>query len=317
MPKTNKLLYNQACLFHTNLSGVQPALVTNNLTNCKVRDLSSFFSQNPSLQLDTMDFGLGVISTIGNEMLDACSAGNLPKLEKLLDGTELSRGLGVEVRCYILESEQPTIYELLLTAIKSRRTTVVTFLLERYPDFPLSQLTELFHAILDNADTDTLRACLVHQPRWATSSVDYGMRCFITDACARPPDRIVPILHLLIDYGADLNDGWGPGGGALYAALIGSQPGEIIEKMVQKGGDVSPTIIHTAIKKERLDVLPSLLRDRQVQLITSADLMEWTKDTENEKVISLVESFITKREAEKAKRAKRAERWWQVWKFGR
>lgn len=59
------------------------------------------------------------------------------------------------------------------------------------------------------------------------------------DACARPPEEIGPVLHVLLDYGADVHDGWGPGGGALYAAVIGGQSLEIVERILERTGAVS------------------------------------------------------------------------------
>jgi hypothetical protein len=138
------------------------------------------------------------------------------------------------------------------------------------------------------------------------------MRCFLTDACARPPEKIVPVLHVLLDNGADVNDGWGPSGGALYAAILGSQPLEIIDKMVQKGAIVSSRVLHLVVENERLDVLEILLqRGRAEKSVKPDELVEWAKNRGNKEVLSVVQNFALDRAAEmnRLKRKHKAKRW--------
>ncbi|KAE9366508.1 hypothetical protein N431DRAFT_561933 [Stipitochalara longipes BDJ] len=243
-------------------------------------------------------------------ILEACSCGDIAVLQKLLEGTEPQHHSGPIAVC-----------KLLATAVASKQTSTVKFLLERYPTYSIYEEFGIIKSILDNGDADTLQVLCAHNPRLASSSMDYGMRCFITDACAQPPERIVPVLHVLLDNNADVNDGWGPGGGALYAALLGSQPQIIIERIVQNGGEISYKTISVALQKERLDVLQSLLRKGRFQNRKELEkLVQCAKETGNEEAITTVQDFamewIAKRDRRERKHAKAAStRWWQIWRF--
>jgi hypothetical protein len=116
-----------------------------------------------------------------------------------------------------------------------------------------------------------------------------------------------------------VHDGFGPGGGALYAALVGSQPREIIERIVKNGGCISWRVLSTAIGKERLDVLPILLRKSQVWKSDQLEsFVKTAKDTGNEEVIAVVQryarSWVAK--AIRQEREKSPKKWWQMWKSG-
>jgi hypothetical protein len=127
---------------------------------------------------------------------------------------------------------------------------------------------------------DTLRALYAHDPNFAGISINYGMQCFITDTHARSSKKIVPVLHVLIDNGAHLNDGRGPSCEALYSAILGSQPLEVVDNMVQKGARVGSRVFHLAIENERLDVLQTLLRSSQLEnSVKSDNIFEWAKKT--------------------------------------
>ena len=124
---------------------------------------------------------------------------------------------------------------------------------------------------------------------FASFSIDYAFRSFLTEACKRPAEKMVPIIHVLLDNGADVHDGFGPGGGALYAALLGSPLREIIERIVENGGYISWRVLSTAIGEERLDVLQSLLRQSQVWKSDELEsFVKTEKDTGNEEVIAVV-----------------------------
>jgi hypothetical protein len=91
---------------------------------------------------------------------------------------------------------QPDIRKLLAAAVASKKTTIVEFLLQKYPIYSFYEEFGIIQSILDNPDADTLRVLCTHDPRFASTSIDYGMRCFITDACGRPPEKIVHVLHV-------------------------------------------------------------------------------------------------------------------------
>ena len=127
-----------------------------------------------------------------------------------------------------------------------------------------------------------------------------------------------PRTARLLDNDADMNDGW-LGGGALYAALFGSQPREIIGRIVQNRGEVRLSIISTTIQKERLEVLQTLLRYGRVRNSDQLEqLVQCAKETENEEDITMVQKFAVdwvKRDGQERMKIEPAtRRWWQVWR---
>ncbi|RFU25760.1 hypothetical protein B7463_g10572, partial [Scytalidium lignicola] len=179
----------------------------------------------------------------------------------------------------------------------------------------LAQL-KIIEAILDNGDANTLQAFCVHYPDFASFSIDYHGKTFLTKACARPPEKIVPVLHVLLDNGADVNDGLGPFT-PLYAAINSVQPLEIIDKIVQNGAGIYSTVVHSAIQKERLDVLLYLLWRNQAYKninIKTQDLTKYAQESDNKGIIAVVERFVLDQEAETARRERKGKTkgWKQV-----
>lgn len=164
-----------------------------------------------------------------------------------------------------------------------------------------------------------MRVLCAHRPEFASASIDYHIHCFITEACARPPDKIGPVIHVLLDYGADLNNGMLGGAGALYAAILGSQSMEIIDRILESkppyAASVGSFAISEAIKKERVDILQRLLRDsrvREKEGKVEADI-EKAKKTENPEMIAEVQRYALELIAKREKEERRArKRWWQV-----
>ncbi len=125
---------------------------------------------------------------------------------------------------------------------------------------------------------------------------------------------------MLLDAGADVNDGLGPGAGALLAALKGAQEKGVVVKVVRKGGFVSKQVIYTAVEKERVDILPLLLRVGG-GVVEEEELGERAKRSGNEVIKGLVDAFreggikgIAKYEKESEEKVGEKTGWWKVWK---
>lgn len=233
-------------------------------------------------------------------MLDACRSGDLPMLHQLLTSNQQpSNDEFTNSREF-----RTTLHELLEVAATYRQVAIIKYLLETYRIISLSQQFTLVQAILDNPDAEIVTALCIYDPNFSNFNIDY-FRCIITEACSRPPARIGPVLHVLMDYGADLNDGYGPGGGALYAAILGDQPKEIVEKMVEKGAIVSFRVVYLAVEKRRVDVLDGLLRSSGDN-VKSEELFEKAKSTGDKEIIKMVGKFLKRRMGK--------DKWWKVWK---
>jgi hypothetical protein len=208
-------------------------------------------------------------------MQQACIASDLSTLQTLLQYTS---------------GPTPSIHALLKTAVTHQHSNIVAYLLTTYPTLSLSQHTDIAESLSSSGNVSILKILLAHDQNFASISLDSGMRTFLTEACLSPPLKSGPLIHVLLDAGADVNDGLGPGGGALSAALRGGQEKDVVVKIVRKGGYVSKQVIHCAVEKERVDILPLLLRVGG-GIIEEEELGKRAKKTGNEVVEGLVESF--------------------------
>jgi len=238
-------------------------------------------------------------------MQQACIAGDLSTLRKLLQNT-----LG----------QTPNIHALLTTAVTHQHPKIVAYLLTTYPTLSLSQHTDIVKSLLSSGNVSILKRLLAHDPNFASISLDYGMRTFLTEACLSPPPKADPLIHVLLDAGADVNDGLGPRAGALLAALQGEQEKNIVVKIVRKGGLVSERVLYTAVEKERMDILPLLLRVGG-GVVEEEELGRRAKKTGNEVVEALVEAFreggikgMAEYEKEVGEKVWEKTGWWKVWK---
>jgi hypothetical protein len=234
-------------------------------------------------------------------MQQACTTGDLSTLQHLIQNNL---------------ANPPNIHALLATAVASQKPDIVVSLLSTRPTLSLSQSTNIAASLLSSANVSILKILLAHDPMFTSISIDYGYRCFLTDACFCPPSKIEPLIHVLLDAGGDVNDGQGPNGGALLAALEGGQGKDIIVKIVRKGGIVGALVIDSAIRKERVDVLPFLLRKGRGR-VGGQELWERAKEIGNEEVKELVRGFMLDGMNEKKTEGKAWQKgsWWEVWKL--
>ncbi|KAJ2985384.1 hypothetical protein NUW58_g5559 [Xylaria curta] len=254
-------------------------------------------------------------------MLDACSSGDVGLLGQLFVKHGIRQGSkSVSVKSATASSfgtapeeiAQPTLlptHELLERAVVARQVDIVQFILSTYPSLSLNGVHEAFvRAVLKNPDAEVLRLLCNRDRTFANFSMDCGLRTFLTDACALPPPQAVPILHVLLDNGANVHDGWGPGGGALYAAIIGQQPREIVEKILSKMDNVSSRAIVPAIRQGDVDIVGALLEHDHCR--SSFDVKECIKEAKkrgDKSIMQLVELWARSRpETEK----KPSKKWW-------
>lgn len=177
-------------------------------------------------------------------MLSACSSGDVIALQRLFSihgiapgsppiFTQCVNGTYSRVESKLIPGYMiPSAMELLETAVAARQLAIVEFIFRTYPQLKLSEGQNIACAIIEHPDATILKSICDHDPTFASLTMDYGFRTFFTQACEQPPAQIAPVLHVLLDYGADIDDGWGAGGGALWAAIIGGQPTEIIRKVL-------------------------------------------------------------------------------------
>ncbi|KIM97061.1 hypothetical protein OIDMADRAFT_57703 [Oidiodendron maius Zn] len=204
-------------------------------------------------------------------MLDVCSSGDIAALRRLFikhgiqPGSKptygrtkhMEKNISPVESTVVSDPGMPSTMELLGRAVATKQLAVVKFILQTYSSF----------------------------------SHNYHMRSILSDACERPPVQIVPILHVLLDNGADVDDGW-PRHGALYSAIHYKRPLEIIRKIVSKGANINSGNLIQAIQHDRLDVTKWLFSsgkddpDVDVQLC-----VEKAKESGDEEIIAIAQAW--------------------------
>lgn len=243
-------------------------------------------------------------------MLNACSSGDTGALKRFFAKHEVQRG-GNPLPVQTIDAEgsaEPTntslsIDVLLERAVAARQLAVVELVLQSYPKLSLAQRHGVVRAVLENPDAEILQVLCSHDCHFASFSVDYGMRTLLADACALPPVQAVPMLHVLLDNDGDVNDGWGPGGGALYAAIIGGQPVEIVDKILSKTSAVSNRNVIAAIRRGDADVVRALFERKPVSRKFRVDeCVEEAKKTGDEEIVVVVETWAREKIEEEVRR---------------
>ncbi|KAI0196347.1 hypothetical protein F4808DRAFT_321149 [Astrocystis sublimbata] len=206
--------------------------------------------------------------------------------------------------------------KLLEQAVTSRQARVVHLLLDTYPSISLDQCDGIVRAVLENPDTEVLQALCNHDRTFSSYCFDGGFRTFLTEACTLPPSQAVPILHVLLDNDADVDDGWGPGGGALFAAIVGKQPVEIVKKILSRSEYVDSRHIMPAIRQGRVDVIGALFLSGRVSAnVDVAECIEEAEKQGDKGVMRLVQDLIKRNErGERSKAGRTPKRRW--WAFG-
>ncbi|KAI1659199.1 hypothetical protein F4813DRAFT_354147 [Daldinia decipiens] len=240
----------------------------------------------------------GDISTLQRLFTDhGIQPGSKPVYPKLIDPGSLQEALTTTMGLRI-----PPTSKLLEQAVAAEQVAIVKFILQMYPSFSLMQEHGIVRAVLEHPNPEILQVLCNHERNFASFSIDSGMRSFLTDACARPPEEIGPVLHVLLDYGADVYDGWGPGGGALYAAVIGGQSLEIVERILERTSAVSRRNVSEAIRRGRVDVVELFLnRGRLGPGVRPEEIVEEAEKWADREIIAVVRSWTRRAKGKERK----------------
>jgi hypothetical protein len=263
-------------------------------------------------------------------MLEACESGDISELQKLFQAHNVKLG---DLPVY-LESNggPPSTWKMISLAVAQKHHSTVAYLLSTYPIIDLWN-EAIIQAILDNPSIKTFKLLHSHSPRIIDFEFD-PMRTILTEACRGgapswdfpASSETLPLIHYLLDNGADPNIGSFVGGGALLVALRFSRPLEIIKKIVRRGGFIGGLVISEAMHRNRLDALEFFFeRDKLDSQLTDQKFFEKAHETGKKEIIALVEGYVSKRQRQQKKGIKgmgtvgekmvsQKKRWWQFWK---
>jgi hypothetical protein len=207
-------------------------------------------------------------------MLNACTSGDVAALQHLFKAADIRKG---SEPVYIsTPNKPPPINDLLEAAITNGKPAIVSLLLETYSGIQF--LGRVITALLNRPDLAILEALYRYDNGIVSFEWDDQVTTFVTEACKRPPERIAPLLHFLVEHDADLWTGGLPSQFAVHAALCGNQALDVIEAMVKKGGPVYGQAAEQAVLRERAGVLEfsSDLAPRESETMFSFSVL-WRK----------------------------------------
>ena len=243
------------------------------------------------------------------EMLQACWAGDLSWLQQLYQTLNIQP----EAKLDWMEKAHMshTVFELFMTTIIHEHVPILCYLLTMHPQMELDY-EKVARAIVDHPNLEIMKIIHAHHPNIVNLEFN-TIETFLTEACCggqrhKPyTNMTVPLVHYLLDHGADPIEGCFAGCGALYPALESSLPLEIIVKMVQKGGVVNRPVLTMAMKKKRLDALEFFVQKAGFSCHYSIDqILEDARKSEDKEVMSVVTAGVPTLK-------KRQSRWWQFW----
>lgn len=243
------------------------------------------------------------------EMLEACKTGNLSQLQQIYQTHDIQPGAQLD---WMEKDESPTmVFRLNVTAIIHEHVPILKYLLSMHPTCDLYYETVVL-AIVDHPNLEMLDVIVKHQPD--IINIQYRhTHTFLTDACqggsydSPPSDKTLPLIHYLLDHGADPRRGSWRDCGALCTALESKRSLEIIEKMMAKGATVDDFIFSAAIKGQRPDAV-QLFFDRAIlRGCSTKRLLKEARETGDKEMVSLVEAGIAKFTGQELPK------WWHVW----
>ncbi|ETS76421.1 hypothetical protein PFICI_11808 [Pestalotiopsis fici W106-1] len=245
-------------------------------------------------------------------VLDACSSGDIVALQKLFNIHGIEPGSKpIITQCLYgtwsrVESRSipscmiPTTMELLENAVAAKQLAMVEFIFETYPLFDLSEGQCVASAVMEHPDAAILKRICDHQRAFASISMDDHLHTFFTRACEKPPDHIAPVLNILLDYDADISDGWG-GLGALWAAISRGHSVEVIEKVLKchlsQHVPIRSSHAETAIGRGDEDIVALIFSNDQMEFKAnqSARYVEQADKTGDKAITAIVQQWVNKK----------------------
>ncbi|KAL8918714.1 MAG: hypothetical protein Q9208_007185 [Pyrenodesmia sp. 3 TL-2023] len=192
-------------------------------------------------------------------MIDACSAGDLQQLQRLLSAAGVKKGDAPVEPKWIAYPEKlapvpgsgpAATSTLLCEAVIHSHADILAFLLSIYPTAPVQSV--LYDA-LAHPDQAIFKLLYQHDPAIVNHEFESQHKTALMVACTEGAGN--PLLpNILLDNGADPNEGmglWGP----LVCAIDHGQPLSLIQKMIASGAWVRSVAVTAAIRARRLDAL--------------------------------------------------------------
>ena len=259
-----------------------------------------------------------------NAMLDACEAGDLPKLQHLFRAAGVRQGDAAFEPFFgepVPATGPPPTAIMITAAVACKQPTIVAFILATYRSFSVDR-SSILEAVLTNPHRTTLEVLHARTPSILNFEFQETHTTLLMEAC-RTPEPDLP--SWLLGLGADPSECDFAGTGPLLYAVKFGQPFDVLVMMVERGAIVTGPVIDSAIARQSLEILKFLL-DR-ARLDRPKDTLAQAQETGNKRIINLVYERTKKGEKSPLKRRRKkgtsffefeqrveSTKWWQ---FGR
>jgi hypothetical protein len=219
------------------------------------------------------------------DMLAACASGDVVALQRLFEANNIH-----SKPVYISSDDQPPpANDMLEASIINGHVNIVLFILDAYTENRIQFYGQVVTALINNPNLEIMQALYNYDNNIVSFEWDDHVNTFITKACEQPPEKITPLLHFLIDHGADLEAGYFPR--PVYNAITGKQTLSVIEAMVKKGADVSRSAMRQAIVCERVDVIEFFMESGVKGDCEDAEYLRSEAEAAGEEVTKLVHEW--------------------------
>lgn len=152
--------------------------------------------------------------------------------------------------------------------------------------------------MLDSPDVETLHVLWDYDHSLVSFELD-DQTTFLLQACLWDPDKIGPLVQVLVSHGADMQAGW-RWNWDLLPAIQGGQKLGVMETMVNNGARMNYSAALAAVRANRADVLQLFLnkgRMREGRILDKniEQLRDEAKHANSASLIKLVEALISAR----------------------
>ncbi|KAL6720629.1 hypothetical protein ACLMJK_002554 [Lecanora helva] len=256
-----------------------------------------------------------------NAMLDACEAGDVPKLQQLFKAAGVRQGDSAFEPFFgepVPPNGPPPTATMVAAAVAHKQPAIVQCLLATYRNVHLDRST-VVEAVLANPHLPTLEVLHSHTPSIVNFQFQDTHATLLMEA-SRTDNPFLPLI--LLGLGADPSECNYSGVGPLSVALKYLQPFDVIRMLIEHGATITHNALEVAISRQSPEILRFLL-DR-ARICQPKDLLEQAQGTGDKRIAALVYDRIKKGEKSPLKRRKKKgtltfvyeerieSKWWQL-----
>lgn len=198
--------------------------------------------------------------TCKEEVLEACSTGNLSRLKQLLDNLQINPGHPEIIGPYektFDPSEPPYTWQMLQAAVLDQHLSTITYLLHIFPAATISE--PIIQASLTHHSIPVFAALLTHDRSILNHELESTASTTPLSSAVWSPNPSPEFALYLLSEGADPNVG-GFGPLPVLCLAVPKQPVEVIRRLIECGAEVGRwNELQRAARRGDLEIVRCLL----------------------------------------------------------